>query len=73
MLFSLIYFYDYLFIFPYDDDIFFSWIINAFELWCNLFPCSTVDQFSGESSPVILPLDDEQVSVIDTSMKFVAY
>lgn len=24
MLFSLIYFYDYLFIFPYDDDIFFS-------------------------------------------------
>lgn len=26
--------------------------------------CSTVDQFSGESSPVILPLNEKEVSVV---------
>lgn len=36
------------------------------ELTLNFFillQCSTVDQFSGESAPVILPLDDTQVTV----------
>lgn len=27
-------------------------------------PCSTVDQFSGESAPVVLPLDDKQVTLV---------
>lgn len=38
-----------------------------FPEW-NMFWCSTVDQFSGESTPVILPLDEKQVSYcfIDT-------
>ncbi|BBH04427.1 FKBP-like peptidyl-prolyl cis-trans isomerase family protein, partial [Prunus dulcis] len=31
-----------------------------FPEW-NMFWCSTVDQFSGESTPVILPLDEKQI------------
>lgn len=40
----------------------------AYYLYSFYASCSTVDQFSGESAPVVLPLDDRQVSKITPHM-----